>query len=182
MSLPPAIDIPLKTSVGIKIQNGSIVSSKSDVSAARTVKCRTVATGRFRQLNYIRDLPPQPVNDQPPHVLDEATAPSALEALLAAFGSCFAVGIHANAVARSIPIRSLALELEADIDATAGWGTGGLKPKVIGLETIRVLVQIDADAPRQSLDALVRFALQWSPVANTLHNAVHLEVTLAPGS
>lgn len=183
MSLPPAIDVPLKTSVGIKPRAGSIVSSKSDVSATRTVKCRTVATRRFRQINYIRDLPPQPVvNDQPPHVLDEATAPNALEALLAAFGSCFAVGIHANAVARGIPIRSLELELEADIDATAGWGTSDLKPKVIGLETIRVLVQIDADAPHQSLDALVRFALLWSPVANTLHNPVHLEVTLAPVS
>ena len=58
------------------------------------------------------------------------------------------------------------------------WGTGDLTPKTIGFETIRVSVRIEADAPRASLDALVRHATLWSPVANTLHNPVHLDVTL----
>ncbi len=39
---------------------------------------------------------------------------------------------------------------------------------------------LDAEAPREQLEALVRHATLWSPVANTLHNPVHLDVTLAP--
>jgi uncharacterized OsmC-like protein len=115
-------------------------------------------------------------------LLAEATAPNASEALLAAFGSCLAVGIHANAVAQSIPIHGLELELEADINTTAVWGAGDLNPKTIGFETVRVAVRLDADVPHHILEALVRHATLWSPVANTLHNPVHLDVTLAPAS
>jgi uncharacterized OsmC-like protein len=110
----------------------------------------------------------------------EAIAPNASEALLAAFGSCFAVGIHANAVVQGIPIRSLELDLEADINTTSVWGAGDLTPKAIGFETIRVRVHLEADASRETLDKLIHHALLWSPVANTLHNPVHLDVTLAP--
>ena len=86
--------------------------------------------GRFQQLNYIRNLPAQQVmENEPEGLLAEATAPNASEALLAAFGSCLAVGIHANAVAQGLPIQSLELELEADINATSVWGAGDLQPK-----------------------------------------------------
>ena len=154
-------------------------TSKADPTALRTLRCRTVAKGRLNQLNYIRSLPPQPVmEDEPDSLLDEDIAPNASEALLAAFGSCLAVGIHATAVARRIPIRRLELELEADIHTTAIWGAGHIDPKPIGFETIRVSVQLDADASRETLEALIKHATLWSPVANTLHNPVNLDVTL----
>jgi uncharacterized OsmC-like protein len=151
----------------------------ADPSATRTLRCRTVAHGRFSQLNYIRNLPPQPVTESEPEGLSgDSVAPNASEALLAAFGSCLAVGIHANAVAQGIPLRSLELELAGDLNATAVWGAGDLSPKTIGFDVVRVSVRIEADAPRASLEALVRHATLWSPVANTLHNPVHLDVTL----
>ena len=100
--------------------------------------------------------------------------------MLAAFGSCLSLGIHANAVAQGIPIRSLSLDLAGDLNMAAVWGAGNLAPQTIGFETIQVMVHIDAEAPRESLEALVRHATLWSPVANTLHNPVHLDVTLAP--
>jgi OsmC-like protein len=160
--------------------DGLIARGKADPTAVRTFRCRTIAKGRFHQLSYIRDLPPQPVmEDEPEGLLGEAIAPNASEALLAAFGSCLAVGIHANGVAQSIPIRGLELELEADINTTAVWGAGDLNPKTIGFEAVRVSVRLDADAPRATLVALVRHAMLWSPVANTLHNPVHLDVALA---
>ncbi len=149
-------------------------------SAMRTLRCRTVAQGRFSQLNYIRDLPPQPVTEEEPaELLAEATAPNASEALLAALGSCLAIGIHAHAVAQGLAVHSLQLELAADISTTAAWAAGDLHAKVIGFEAISVLVHIEADASRATLDALVKHAALWSPVANTLHNPVHLAVTLA---
>ena len=160
-----------------------IARGKAEPLATRTLRCRTVAEGRFRQLNYIRNLPPQRVvEDESGALLAEASAPNASEALLSAFGTCLAVGIHANAVAQNIPIRNLELELEADINTTAGWGAGDLGPKTVGFETVRVLVRLEADAPRQLLEALVEHATLWSPVANTLHNPVHLDVVLAAAS
>ncbi len=148
-----------------------------------TVRCRTVATGQFHQLNYIRDLPPQPVQEAAEgSLLVEAVAPTASEALLAAFGSCLAIGIHAHAVAQRIPIRALELHLEADIHIGAAWVPGAMQAGPIGFENVRVSVAIDAAAPRAVLDALVRHATLWSPVANTLHNPVHLDVTLAAGA
>jgi len=160
-----------------------IVKSKVDPPAVRTLRCRTVARGRLSQLSYIRNLPPQRVMEDEPAGrpggdLGETTAPNASEALLAALGSCLAVGIHANAVAQNITVRSLELDIEADIDTAAVWGAGDLSPKTIGFESIRVLVRLDADAPDARLAALVEHATLWSPVANTLHNPVHLDVTL----
>jgi uncharacterized OsmC-like protein len=125
-------------------------------------------------------LPPQSVAEHHPENLSSETiAPNASEALLAAFGSCFAFGIHDNAVVQGISISSLELELEADMNATSVWGAGDPTPKAIGFETIRVRVHLEADAPRETLDTLIHHALLWSPVANTLHNPVHLDVTLA---
>ena len=157
-----------------------VAKGKADPKATRTLRCRTVAEGRFRQLNYIRDLPAQPVMEpEGAGLLTETLAPNASEALLAAFGSCLTVGIHANAIAQGIPIRSLEVDLEADLNTSAVWGAGDLSPKAIGFESIRVSVRLDADAPRKTLEALVEHATLWSPVANTLHNPVHLDVTLA---
>ncbi len=156
-----------------------ISKAKADPSATRTLRCRTVARGRFSQLNYIRDLPPQTViEDESEGLLGEATAPNASEALLAAFGSCLAIGIHANAVAQNIPIRSLELEVAADLNTTAVWGAGDLQPKTIGFEAVRVSVRLHADVSRETIEALIRHAVLWSPVANTLHNPVHLDVAL----
>jgi uncharacterized OsmC-like protein len=154
-------------------------TTANDPATLRVLRCRTVATGRFHQLNYIRDLPPAPpmTEGETDDLLGEDTVPNALEGLLAAFGSCLALGIHATAVAHRVPIRRLELELEADI-TSAGWGTIGLDPGSIGFETVRVSVQLDADAPPEILAAIVKHATLWSPVANTLHNPVHLDVQL----
>jgi len=184
---PPMPKLPKMSGPAVRLRVGqqqlatSVSEGRADPSAARTLRCRTVAQGRLSQLNYIRDLPPQPVTEnEPENLSNETNAPNASEALLAAFGSCLAVGMHANALAQGIPIRSLELELAANLDTSAVWGAGNLNPHTIGFEAIRILVRLDADAPRAALEALVRHATLWSPVANTLHNPVHLDVTLAP--
>ncbi len=157
---------------------GLIAKGRANPAAVRTLKCRTVAEGRFRHLNMIRTLPAH-VIDEPPGLLGDDTAPNPSEASLAALGSCLAVGIHANAVARNITIRSLELELEADINITAVWGTGDISPKPVGFDAVRVKVHLDADAPKAELDALIAHATQWSPVANTFTKPVALDVASA---
>ena len=80
-----------------------IAKGKADPKVIKTLKCKTVAEGRFRHLNFIRSLPAYVV-DEPPGLLGDDTAPNPSEASLAALGSCLAVGIHANAVAQGITV------------------------------------------------------------------------------
>lgn len=151
---------------------------KADPTAVRTVKCKTVAEGkRFRHLNYVRNLPAHIV-DEPPGLLGDDTAPNPTEALLAALGSCVSVGIQANAVQRGYTIRKIELELEGDINITSVWGTGDLGPKPLGLTSVRIKTTVEADgASEAELKDLVAHAAKWSPVLNTITNAVPVEVT-----
>ena len=155
-----------------------IEKGKADPKVIKTLKCKTIAEGRFRHLNLIRNLPPYIV-DEPPALLGDDTAPNPSEAALAALGSCLAVGIHANAVARGITVYKLEIELEGDLNITAVWGTGDLSDKPVGFTDVRAKVTFEADRPRAELDALVAHAKAWSPVADTLTRPVNLEVGLA---
>ncbi|MCS6984345.1 MAG: OsmC family protein [Leptospiraceae bacterium] len=152
---------------------------KADPKAVRTLKCRTVLERKFRHKNYIRNLEAH-IIDEPPQLLGDDTAPNPSEAVLAALGSCISVGIHANLVLHNITLYKLELELEADINITAVWGTGDLsEDKLVGFSEVRVKVFLDADAPREKLEAIVAHADRWSPVANTLRNPVPVKVSLA---
>eukprot|EP01035_Chromulina_nebulosa_P009328 gene9328-12593_t len=68
-----------------------IANGKANPNVIKTLKCKTVAEGKFRHANYIRNLPPYIV-DEPPALLGDDTAPNPSEASLAALGSCIAVG------------------------------------------------------------------------------------------
>jgi uncharacterized OsmC-like protein len=142
-----------------------------------TLRCRTVAAGEFRQLSYVRDLPPLPVEERFGPWTDAPLATPS-EILLAALGSCLSAHIHANAAGGSIIVHSLELDLEVDVAPSPMWGPRDQAPKPIGFETIRVAVRIRADASPEALSALVAHAVLWSPVANTIHNPVHLDVTV----
>lgn len=157
-----------------------VLAEGSGASVARRVlRCRTAAAGHFRQMNHIRDLPAHAIEQQTGEASGEGGAPTPPEALLAALGSCVAVGIQANAVARAVPIKSLALELEADFDPTAAWGVAGVDPGGIGFNAVRITAHIEADAPREVLEVLLSHVVLWSPVSNTLHNPVHIDAVLA---
>jgi uncharacterized OsmC-like protein len=152
-----------------------IETAKANPKAVRTLKCRTVAEGKFRHGNYIRNLPAYIV-DEPPGLLGDDTAPNPSEASLAALGSCLAVGLHANAVHRGWKVQKLELELEGDLNITAVWGTGDVSEKLVGFTDVRVRVTLDCDGPKEEVDALVAHVTKWSPVANTFIRPVNLVV------
>lgn len=152
-----------------------IEKGKADPKAIKTLKCKTVAEGRFRHANYIRDLAPYIV-DEPPALLGDDTAPNPSEASLAALGSCIAVGLHANAIHRGITVTKLELELEGDLNITAVWGTGDVSEKPVGFTDVRVKVDLEADAPDEEIAALIDHVGRWSPVANTFTRPVNLEL------
>jgi uncharacterized OsmC-like protein len=150
-----------------------IEANKANPKLVKTLKCKTVAEGRFRHANYIRDLEPYIV-DEPPGLLGDDTAPNPSEASLAALGSCVAVGLHANAVARGIKIQSLELELEGDINITAVWGTGDTSEKPVGFTDVRIKIDMKADCSDAEVDALIEHVTQWSPVFNTFKRPVNM--------
>jgi uncharacterized OsmC-like protein len=143
----------------------------------QTLRCRTIAESAHRHHNYLRNLPALTVEERhgPP---DEAQIASPSETLLAALGSCFSARIHANATAGNVTITKLELHVEVDVGSGSFWDPPGTVPAAVGFESIRIAVHIDADASPGALDALVRHALLWSPVANTLHDPVHLDVSV----
>lgn len=168
-------DGPIATSCLAPIDKDGLAAlikkGESDPTAVKTLKCKTVAEGRFRHLNFVRNLEPH-IIDEPPLLLGDDTAPNPSEALLAALGSCLAVGIHANCVSKEITVTSLEVELEADINITAVWGTGDTSPKPMGFDEVRVKVDLQADAPREVLEEIVAHAKKWSPVACTYEKPV----------
>lgn len=152
-----------------------IEAGKANPKAIKTLKCRTVAEGKFRHANYIRSLAPYIV-DEPPALLGDDTAPNPSEATLAALGSCLAVGLHANAVHRGWTVKKLELELEGDLNITAVWGTGDTSEKPVGFTDVRVKVDMECDAPAEEVAKLVAHVTRWSPVANSFIRPVNLTV------
>ncbi len=144
----------------------------------RVVRCRTVAAGRLQQVHHIRDIPVRASVVDPLALSGADAEPNALELLLSAFGSCLAAGIHANAMARDVAITSLALELSGEVHDSMHWRTAD-EAKPLGFEAIDVTVHIESNASAEALNALIKHATLWSPVANTLYNPVHLKVALA---
>ena len=156
-----------------------IAKGKADPKVIKTLKCKTVAEGRFRHLNFIRNLPAYVV-DEPPGLLGDDTAPNPTEALLAALGTCVAVGLQANAVARGWTVKGIEIESEGDINITSVWGTGDLGEKAVGLTTVRLKARLDVEgATEAELDELVAHAGQWSPVLNTVKNPVAVTLSRA---
>src|SRR3984893_19373165 len=92
-----------------------IANGKANPQVIKTLKCRTVAEGKFRHANYIRNLPAYIV-DEPPGLLGDDTAPNPSEASLAALGSWLAVGVHANGVHRGWAGNKTALAVEGDLN------------------------------------------------------------------
>jgi uncharacterized OsmC-like protein len=144
----------------------------------RTLRCRTVADGGFKHHNHIRDLAPLLLEERfGTSEIGGVASPS--ETLLAALGSCLSARIHANAAAGGILVTRLELVVEVDVGASHLWERAGGEPTPVGFEAIRVVVHMVADGSAEAIRALVAHAVLWSPIANTLHDPVHLDVTVA---
>jgi len=146
--------------------------------ALKTLRVKTVCDRRMRSLNYARDLDPF-VIDEPPGLLGDNTAHNPSEIVLGALGSCLVVGIQANAAKKGITLSKLEVALEADIDIKSTWGTADLAEPQVGFSDVRVTVDIDGTADRETLNELVQHANTWSPVSNTLSRPMPVSVALA---
>ncbi len=110
--------------------------------------------------------------DEPTSLGGADSAPNPAEVLLGALGTCLSIGYALNAAARGIELRSLALDLEGDIDLAV---FGGLvEDGNPGYSHIRVRVEVQSDAPAEALQDLHEHVVRTSPILSTVTRPVHV--------
>ncbi len=147
----------------------------------RMIRCRTIAEGIARPSTQVRDLPAFVVDDEFGLAPQVAATPS--ELLLALLGRCLTGRIQAHALTSNILVHKLVLEVVARLAVSPAWGGGSHGPEPAGFEHIEIKVHLDTPSSAAAMRDLLSHAVLWSPVANTLHAPVQLDITLAtPGS
>jgi len=104
-------------------------------------------------------------------------APTPPEIVLSALASCLTGGVAAVAQHRGIQLNSVRAIVEGDIDVQ---GILGMDPDIRnGFSAVRVSFEIDADASREEIEALVAQSQKRSAVFDILTNPVNVSVGLA---
>lgn len=114
--------------------------------------------------------------DEPPLLLGRDLGPNPVEYVLTALAACVTTTIVYHAAARGIAIRSLESRLEGDLDLQGFLGLRDDIPR--GYKEIRMYVKIDADAPPEKLEEIVKLGPSYSPVFDTITRSVPVHVRL----
>jgi uncharacterized OsmC-like protein len=114
--------------------------------------------------------------DEPPVLLGENHGANAVEAVLHALASCFAVGIVYNAAAMDIKVNALNIAIEGELDLHAFLGLSeSLRP---GYKQLIVKINLDANTSREKLDELLAYVQKTSPVLDIIRNPVPVTLEL----
>lgn len=115
--------------------------------------------------------------DHPEQFAAEDNAMTPVEMVLAGLAGCLTAGVATVAQNRGIQLHSVKASLEADLDLQ---GILGIDPDVRnGFEAIRVVFDIDADAPTEDLEALLAQSQKRSAVFDIVTNTAPVVVGLA---
>lgn len=105
-------------------------------------------------------------NGEPPVLLGHNEGANPVEFLLHALAGCVTTTTVLHAAARGITIHKLATKLSGNINLE---GLLALNDEAtIGYESIRIVMDIEADCSDEELDDLLSFARDHSPVCNTV--------------
>ena len=99
----------------------------------------------------------------------------------ASLGSCLAIGYAMWAARLEIPLRSLEVEVQTDMDTAYEYGLKGRNP---GYEQVRCIVRIDSTAPASRVRDMIAQANEASSFFNVWAQAqdVRVEVQTAGGA
>ncbi|MBM9604445.1 OsmC family protein [Desulfopila inferna] len=114
--------------------------------------------------------------DEPPILLGEDKGPNPVEYALTALAACVTTSIVYHAAAKGITIHAMESRLEGDIDLQGFLGISDDVPR--GYKEIRMFVNIEADAPAEQLEEIVKLGPSYSPVFDTITRAVPVMVKL----
>ena len=96
--------------------------------------------------------------------------------LLEALVACAGVTLKAVATSIGIELRSGQVTAEGDIDFRGTLGVDKQAP--VGLTDIRLKFELDADAPQEQLDTLLKLTERYCVVLQTLRRSPQIETTL----
>jgi uncharacterized OsmC-like protein len=113
-------------------------------------------------------------NGEPPVLLGNNEGANPVEYLLHALAGCVTTTTVLHAAARGIRIHRLATELTGDIDLQGFLALDDSVP--VGYESIRIRMDIEADATDEEIDRLLAFAREHSPVCSTVCRPVPVTV------
>ena len=159
-----------------------MVTGTHDIAASastsdRTLRCRTVAVGAERAATHLRKLPPFAVEEE--FGFGPDAAPTSSELLLAVLARCLTDRLRAHALTGNIVISKLVLDVEARLAMGPTWSGKPRTPDPAGFEQIAITVHVDTVSSAEALRGLLSHAVLWSPVANSLHDPVRIDVALA---
>jgi len=114
--------------------------------------------------------------DHPEVFASEDKGATPTEILLVGLASCLTAGIASIAQHRGIQLRSVKAQIEGDIDLQGMLGMD--EEDRSGFRDIRVSFEIDADANREDIEALVAQAQKRSAVFDIVANPTNVDVTV----
>jgi len=123
--------------------------------------------------------------DMPESVGGNAQAPTPGVYGRAALGSCLAIGYMMAAAKKNIPITMLEVEVQADFDDGALFGTADVFP---GYSQVRYIINIESDAAEEDVLNMLEEADQHSPYLDVFSRAqeckreVHIVASSLRGS
>ena len=106
--------------------------------------------------------------DHPPELLGTNKGAASVEVLLAALGHCIANGFAMYGAYMGIPIESLTIDVEGDIDLQGLLmfpEPGKVRP---GYQQIRAKYYVKSNASRDQLEKLAKMSEDFSPVRDSL--------------
>lgn len=115
--------------------------------------------------------------DHPEIFASEDLGVTPIEYVLIGLASCLTAGVAAVAQNRGVQLRSVEAKLEGSMDIQ---GILGIDSDVRnGYDDIKVTFNIDADAPKKEIEAIVAQSQKRSAVYDALTNPVNVTVTVA---
>lgn len=106
--------------------------------------------------------------DHPKEFLGTDKGPSAVEITLSALGHCIAGGWGVNGAALGVPLESVRVEVEGDLDPQGMLGLPEPGKVRAGLQKIRVTHYVKSKAPKEKLEQVKQMAEDLSPVKDSL--------------
>ncbi len=169
---------------GLKVQEiqGLTEAVKKEPQIAQaTFRATTVWETGFRNEAAVKDFtlggitnstsrtkPFTVVGDHPPELLGTNKGPSSVEIVLTALGHCISSGFATYGAHLGIPVESLTIEVEGDMDLQGLLALpkpGAVRP---GFQEIRAKYYIKSKAPKEQLQQLAKMAEDLSPTRDSL--------------
>lgn len=110
----------------------------------------------------------------------EGELPCSGDIFLASLAACQEITLRMVAAAMGIELKKAEVRVEGDLDFQGTMGTDGDTP--IGFTALRMLVDIEADAPADRLERLVQRAEKYCVIASTLRTPPSVELRVTTGS